>query len=267
MRNVRNFTELPSNLPELVDTAEFTGGRKLNVGIDIDGVLAPYHKPYEVLFGDHVCPERKRPIRDFMHGISETAIATVLGKDRAEMFRNKDAFLNSEESLGILPITGSVEAVGRIATVHNTWLITSRVPGVRLGTERWLEAHFQTENIKGLIMLGSEEKGAYASKQKAFKELQLDVHIDDMPKHLNEARVAGVTGRILFGRYPWNRKNIAPGSHRASNWERALERVNRIAELTYTDPRNSLVLQPGSVAPRRLAEVQPASFEHLDLAA
>lgn len=266
MRNVRNFTELPSSLPELVDTAEFTGGRRLNVGIDIDGVLAPYHKPYEVLFGDHVCPQRKQPIRTFMHSISETAIATVLGKDRAEMFRNKDAFLNSDEALGILPITGAVEAVGKLATVHNTWLITSRVEGVRPGTERWLERYFPTENIRGLIMLGSEEVGVYASKKVAYKDLKIDVHVDDMPKHLNEARVAGVTGRILFGRYPWNRKNVASGSHRASNWEKALERVNRIAELTYTDPRASVRLQSEPVIERR-SVAPPADLQRLDLAA
>ncbi len=225
----RNQTEIPifSGFEQLLVPDEARGERKLNIGLDIDGVKFPYHKPYEEMYAGHHCHIRNKPLRNFMHSLSETAIAQLLGLDRGDMFRSKDDFLNSPEAQNILPISGSVEGVGLLAEVHNVWDITSRTEDVRESTEEWLDRYYEMDKINGLIMLGDNSGSQYAGKGKVFKELELDVHVDDMPKHIREAKQAGVKNRIMFGRYPWNTPNRAPGSHRARNWLEVVGLVNQ----------------------------------------
>lgn len=172
--------------------------KKLKLGIDIDGVLADFNKPYVQLL------ESIQHIR--FPDVDETYPDTwdydkargVLGKHRSEAWTK---IKESHDFWYRLPsLTGAEEFLGHLAdfpTSVDTYFVTSR-PGLtsKIQTEQWLgERGYENPTV-----LISSQKGMCA------RALELDYYIDDKDENCVDVVAYSPTTKCVQLIQPWNHR-------------------------------------------------------------
>jgi uncharacterized HAD superfamily protein len=180
----------------------------MNIGIDIDGVIANF-------VGTFI------PLAQQRYGISFTErdiyvhdLYVVLGITEAEALELIRATITSDPR----PYDGAVEALRRIHAKHDVVLMTARPKDLMDVTAQWL-ARWSIA-YRQLVHLDEGFKHEAS--------LSLDIIVDD---HLREALgfVGKVPHIVVFDR-PWNQTlNVARLFERVRTWEELVDLIRRLS--------------------------------------
>ena len=185
------------------------------LGLDLDGVVADYHKALKQAVADH-------------NGVSAEDLAEDVSWDLGEWGITKDEYLEIHKDLvsngaffNLEPLEGAVDAITKIAARGiRIRIITHRfvTPGdhaiAASDTVAWLDARRVPYN--DICFIGA--KG----------DVDADLYVDDAPHHVEALQKAGK--EVLVFDQPWNRSTAG---RRVSGWgeaERAImARASQIA--------------------------------------
>lgn len=198
----------------------------LRIGIDVDGVLADFNRPYV----DVLCERAGQPRYEYdptrypnrwayEDDIVPPAVTKQFWKDQRNW---NNATIEVEGFWSSLPTLASHEdrcAIRRMAWEHDLFFISNRPLHLRDVTEEWIQ-----ENICLMhpLVMHSRAKGAMA--------VGLDLHamIDDKPKNLHEIMSACGTSCVpILLDQPWNKEEQSPYIIRVGSLREAFEVVER----------------------------------------
>ena len=172
----------------------------MNVGIDIDGVLADSVPSFlallNLMFGRQWTPADIVTYRfeDALHISEDDAVHFW------KLFARQGGWSR------IRPIKGAVEFTTRLAKKHAIILVTGRPRHyVEIETKAWLRQHKIAYDE--LIFVGNDEDKLQASRGAGFR---LDLLIEDSYEYGKPLADAGIP--VLLIDYPWNR-NIPAHPH------------------------------------------------------
>jgi 5'(3')-deoxyribonucleotidase len=185
---------------------------KPTLAIDIDEVLFPYVQEFVLHHNDKYATDLL-PV----HFTSYRFEDIIEGIDQAEAIQRVYEFCDVDHVL-IEPITDAQEGVKRLSKKYDLVLLTARHPRFQNNTRRWLERYFPGGFVD-LVMIGFEYDPTVEPRTKASvcKDINAVALVDDSPKYVTQATDVGIRG-ILFGDYPWNQVELAPGVIRVKGW-------------------------------------------------
>ncbi len=133
----------------------------------------------------------------------------------------------------LLPVEGAVEAISRLAKKHELHVVTGRQSFLKSATKYTLDKYFPdaftSVEHTNYYKDDTEKTATHRSKAEVCKAIHADILIDDHIVHGEDVLNAGVESVILFGDYPWNKRDsLVPGMTRCSNWKEALSEIERI---------------------------------------
>lgn len=190
--------------------------RRLIIAIDCDDVLVPSTHAivdeYNRRYGTQVSYERSHETGNEEWGVS-----------REEAKHRIHDIQLSEEYAAIEPFTDAVNAVSRLADLHELHLVTARDGKLLKVTVSMIDKFFPGS------FTSLEHVGFDGTKGEICSSLMADVLIDDNLKQLQHARECGVGRLLWFGGYPWNNSpDIPAGIVRCPDWahvERYIEKI------------------------------------------
>lgn len=204
--------------------------KRLIIAIDCDDVLVNTSSRiidrYNQKYGTNVTLEcdAYNEESDWQADSHETAIRRV------------DTILRDEQLLrDSVPLPGAVDAIRRLAEHHELHVVTGRQPYMEKETiqllTRWFEGCFQSLEMTN-YGAASDSVTLRRSKGEVCKALGVDMLIDDHTFHLANVLSVGVKELIMFGDYPWNRRQpVPPEVVRCVNWEATEREIQRIVSL------------------------------------
>lgn len=178
----------------------------LNIGIDIDGVIADFVGSFIPLVNE------KYRVKISENDIRMHDLFLVLGLPEDEV----DSLIAETIESGLKLIKDARESLNQLAA-HNLILLTARRPELMDLTKQWLEdnkiPHSKLENLQ--------------EAKKHLTDDELDVFIND-----NLAEIIGMIGkakRILVYDHPWNQSLNAKGLfQRVKDWRDILDIVEKV---------------------------------------
>lgn len=120
----------------------------------------------------------------------------------------------------VLPHDGALRTLKALNERYELVIVTSRPPGWRAATERWLNEHFPGI-FKQILFTRESESSEHTSKGQICAENRVSWLIDDNVEHAQSAVDEGID-ILLFGDYGWHHK-VPPHFHRCKNWAQVLE--------------------------------------------
>jgi len=202
----------------------------MNIGVDIDGVLADYFAYVRDVVRPHFSSFDE----------TEYRVHEMFGLDKGV----SDKFWESEiwnYTQNVLPMKDASEFMHRlIQDGHKIVINTARWLSCRdddVGSRKrdmvreWLGKY----NIPyDEIAFANFERGKIAmsknpydqkGKSRVVKEFSLDLHIDDAP---HEVELLSSTIPIIIFDNPYNRECNPPNTHRAKNWAEVYQIINKL---------------------------------------
>lgn len=180
----------------------------LNIGIDIDGVIADLVSAMLPILSE-TCGY------NVIHThITEYDIGKALGiqqhMDRIWKAVYNDAFLIDVPAIG-----GALEGLNRISK-HTIILITGRPQQTKNVTEKWLK----TNTIK-------YDKLIFSEKGKHLYSEDVDIFVEDHYEEANNMLSVGIP-TMLFDQ-PWNQRSVDINTlKRVKNWKEITEHIERL---------------------------------------
>jgi 5'(3')-deoxyribonucleotidase len=131
------------------------------------------------------------------------------------------------------PVAGAVEAIKKLANKHELHVVTGRQSFLEAATKHTLDTYFPgaftSVEHTNYYKDDTETHAVTRSKAEVCLEIGTDILIDDHVVHCEDVLNAGVKEVILFGDYPWNKRDkLVPGVRRCNNWSDVLTEVERI---------------------------------------
>lgn len=157
-----------------------SGGSLVRIGIDFDGTIADTTDT-KMRYARDVLGEIVTPL--------ETWSPDGPARLGIERFREMARAAHREHTLMTRPLAGSLEAVARLATQHDLYVVTARDDEEIEWATRWLSE--RSLPFRDVVYTRR------ASKLEACRGLRLDVLIDDMPRVLEDVATAGI-GAVLI---------------------------------------------------------------------
>ncbi len=183
----------------------------MNIGVDIDEVVAEFVKGYLNLYNQRY----KRNVR--FEEITSYYLWVPLEISRYEAFNLASDYFHSKEFDNIDIVEGAREGLEKISRGNNLFFITSRPIYTKVKTEKFFTRNFP--NINGEIYY-SGDIFFIQGKRKAelCSELEIDYLIEDSEKYALECAGKGTSVFLLDK--PWNQKAINNGIiKRVKSWE------------------------------------------------
>lgn len=147
------------------------------------------------------------------------------GLNREVIVDQIEAILADEAYHDVDPLEGSTAAVLELSKRYQLVAITGRPLVARAHTVIWLARHYPGL-LEDLHVLGKRwGHGSEVDKSGLFRELGVEIVIDDLLGHVMSAAEIGVRG-LLYGDYPWNQADDLPeGVIRVRGWDEVLEEL------------------------------------------
>jgi len=171
----------------------------MNIGIDIDDVLADFQKPwlafYNKKYRTHFTPK----------DIYTYCYMTIFGIPLEEVHQRVYAFYRSKDFEYILPAKGSQKVINSLSKHHQLYVITSRPNWMSAKTETWVDTYFNGFITKIIhsnqFSLDETEK---IPKSKLCLDNNITLMIEDAPGYAQEVAAKGI--QVLLLDKPWNRE-------------------------------------------------------------
>ncbi len=133
------------------------------------------------------------------------------------------------------PIEGAVDAIKELAQYHELHVVTGRQSFLETATQYTLDKYFpgmfKSVEHTNYYKDDNDTKAIHRSKAEVCLQIGADILIDDHVVHGEDVLEAGVKEVILFGDYPWNKRDkLVPGMVHCKNWQEALSQVRKISE-------------------------------------
>ena len=184
---------------------------KLNIGVDVDGVL-----------GDQIPPILMKINKQYDLNLSKEDITLwdLPIKDTDIEQEIESALLTEDYIMDMQPMDGSKEAMSYLSKKHFVKIITSRPKETEDATLKWLRSHFNFHEY-----LGTQKR------DRTVSFVNVEILIDDnLPNIEKFSRSGGKTG-ILFSQ-PWNQERnsiedlISSGKVKCCNgWKEVMEAI------------------------------------------
>lgn len=199
--------------------------KKLNIGIDIDGVLGDFNSIYwpwhNKQFGTNIDPEVDCNEYDYSKILKAKGFDIDLQTevDRVSEFLENP---NLVESIPVIP--GAKEGVKILSQVADLYVITARFTHAKNSTIKWVQENFP-DVFKEVISTGSSYGVGQFKLTKAIigEKYKLDWMIEDAVFHAKEMLEIGV--RTILLEQPWNKNDKLedPLLYRADSWNKILK--------------------------------------------
>lgn len=169
----------------------------MNIGIDLDNVLADFHTTWLAYHNKHydtTITNENVTVYDY---------APAIGISSEELVRRIYAFYESTEFEDIRPEKGSTSVIGRLSKKHKLYIITSRPDSTEVRTRQWLNRYFpdEIEKILHTNQFSLDHDGA-VTKGSMCRKYGITVFIEDAPIYAEETAGAGIKTLLLD--QPWN---------------------------------------------------------------
>lgn len=183
----------------------------MNIGIDIDGVIAdadPVFRSYmSRLFNK---PMPKEAVRSFYY-------EKVFNLTDEQINHFWDVFTKENGWMTLPVIEGAKESIDILSSKNNIYIITARPAIIKDKTVKWLKLH-QIKYSKLIFATEFENKYNIVSKN----NLLLDYHIEDRLDYAID--FANNKVKVLLFDYPWNQteKDLPENIMRVYRWSDVL---------------------------------------------
>lgn len=200
---------------------------KLVIAVDCDDVLVPTAevivREYNALYGTTVKLEAFYDDSDNWQTSSQE-----------EAVRRVDKILKAGRTDDISPTPEVVESIKQLVKRgHELHLVTGRQDYMEPATRRLLSNYFPDmfKTIEHTNYYAASDSAAIRrTKGEVCRAIGASVLIDDHIVHGNAVLDAGVSDVIIFGDYPWNRRqSLVDGMVRCASWSETLDEIDRIA--------------------------------------
>ncbi len=126
-------------------------------------------------------------------------------------------FMESEEFYELPPVQEAIDVLRGLKKVHALYVVTGRPDIAELATRQWLETHLP-DIFEDVVFTNYFDAEKVRTKGEVCRAIGATVLIDDHLDHCISALGQGVKP-LLFGNYPWNRRNEVPeGIIRVEGW-------------------------------------------------
>lgn len=175
----------------------------MNIGIDIDGVIADSDPVYRMFIKKYLGKDLKR------EEVTSFFYEDCLGISSGEMDKVWDLF-NEEQGWNIIePVEGAVECLNKFSSKNKIFVISSRPAFLENVTRNWLE-QYRIKYDKLILTDG-------LPKLDAVKNLGITHFIEDRLDYAVEMAKNGI--KVLLFDYPWNQcDEKQPNLFRVKNW-------------------------------------------------
>ena len=132
----------------------------------------------------------------------------------------------------IAPSRAAVEAIRRLAAVHELHLITGRSVVMEKATTSMVEAYFSGcfKTIEHTNYITTDKEAKKRTKGEVCKMISADVMIDDYIEHIKNVVDAGIPHAIVYGDFDWGKRgNLPENTVRCKTWEEVEDEIERIA--------------------------------------
>ncbi len=202
--------------------------KRLVIAIDCDDVLVPTG-PTQIAFYNNKYNAKVQE-KDFYSSANVDMWGT--NDNQVAIDRVAEHTL-SEEFANIPPTLGAVDAIRRLAELHDLHIVTGRPVTIEQATMRLVGTYFsgcfKTVQHTNYYTY-SWDKTQKRSKAEVCRELGADIFIDDYIGHIQDVRRAGVCDTILFGDYGWSPLGQGDGDIvRCLDWGLVEKEINRLA--------------------------------------
>ncbi len=199
--------------------------RKLHIAVDFDEVIRLLAEP--IIYWYNL----KNSTDFHVDANSNYALEETWGKSSEEAVKEIDEYIQSEEHQKVSSIVGAKEVLTKLrAEGHELTIITARPTGTQQPTKLWIDQHlpglFEGEIFTHREFLDSKPM----SKEEILLREEMDVLIDDNPRHIPGAQNKGISA-ILFGNYVWNNQQHSSGNVKlkAKDWAHTYRLIQQLA--------------------------------------
>jgi len=199
----------------------------MNIGVDLDDVLADFHKGWLRYYNDKYGTNFKKS-DCYSYKLSDVHnVADKIVVKRIKHFYRTNIFKDLE------PIRGAKKAVERIKKRHKLFVITSRPNWTSDTTRTWIKKYF-ISSFKEVIItnqFGNKDKDSQVDKSEVCKKYRINLIIEDAPTFAYDVAKSGK--KVLLLDNPWN-KDIVDHKNmkRVRSWKEIIRSLNmkRIVE-------------------------------------
>jgi len=206
--------------------------KRLVIAIDCDDVLTDtlpqVTKDFNQTYGTRVGLEHMY--------LDHNEIAAVFGvKTGQEAIQRFHAIYRRKGYYEALkPIKGAEDAIRQLAQNHELHVVTGRQSFLEDATLYTLDTYFpgmfKSVEHTNYYKDDNETTAIQRSKAEVCLQIGADILIDDHVVHGEDVLKAGVREVILFGDYPWNKRDkLVPGMVHCKNWQETLKQVRVIS--------------------------------------
>lgn len=202
-------------------------GRRLVIAIDCDDVLVPSAQDvitaYNNQFGtDLTLTDWYKPVTYSQWGTSEEGVAIARVHE----------YMRSFEHAQLIPDPKAVMAVRELVKHHELHLVTGRPEYMEATTMKMLgiyfPGYFQSIEHTNFHAVGDKKS---RTKGEVCAQIGANILIDDHIVHGESVIEAGVQRVMVFGDYPWNRREALPrGMVRCYDWKSVLREIDEFAK-------------------------------------
>ncbi len=170
----------------------------MNIGIDLDDVLADFHKGWLRYYNDKygtnltISDCKSYRLSDVHKVADDIVIKRIKYFYRTNIFKDLD------------PIKGSLKTVNYMKANHKLYVITSR-PSWTSGTTRtWIKKYFQNAFTDVILtnQFGNKDKKTQVDKSEVCRRYKINIIIEDSPTFSYD--IAKTGGKVLLLDSPWN---------------------------------------------------------------
>lgn len=132
----------------------------------------------------------------------------------------------------IAPSRETMEAIRRLAAVHELHLITGRSVLMENATVSMLETYFSGcfKTIEHTNYVTTDKRAEKRTKGEVCKMINADVIIDDYIEHVKNVIDAGIPHAIVYGNFDWGKRGDLPENVvRCKSWGEVEDEIERIA--------------------------------------
>lgn len=220
----KSFSMLPKDLFGMIQEKktidESEAKRKLKIGVDIDGVLYDFHDAFKIYLHN----KHSKPLEE-MSEPDGWLFYEKWGMCKEEFLHFFKMGINDEFifKYGKM-LDGASEYLKKIKKMgHSIHLVSNRKIEDAEHKSLSNTVHWLNENEISFDTLDFDfEKGKYA------KKYNLDIFIDDSPKHLSQLEENACNFLFLFDQ-KWNRKEKYEIYKRVHNWREIYEQIRMIS--------------------------------------
>ena len=204
--------------------------KNLNIGIDIDGVLADFNSAFwawhNEKFQTNIDPLKDCTTYDYTKVLQSKGFQ--VGVD--DIIERINKFLSYEKFVEQIPVvSGAFDGISELASIADLYVITSRHPSLKDITTLWLDTHFPSL-FKNILLTGNmfKAKNYEVTKSDIVKEYDIQWVVEDAVFHAEEIVKNGAL--VVLLEQPWNKdvdfnhKNL----YRVKDWKEVVDCIKKV---------------------------------------